>query len=336
MTSPRWVTLKLSKQNGLTRYLRSGVNPLLTYRLRFDEVPGWFGRQDYWLFEFFLETQSRDAPGDLLEMGCYMGRSAILLGLHQREGEQVTVCDLFGEPVEDDANIAENAGYCDVTRPAFEHNYRQWVGKLPTIIQASTTDLSDVLPSGGHRFIHVDASHLYEQVSRDLVTARSLLRPAGIVACDDFRSAHTPGTAAAVWRAVLDGELEPICVSQQKFYATKDEHGHEWRKQLLTAAATTTTIGVETQVVAGKELLRVFSPPETMIGARRNRVERLMLPPWLKERIDQRRLARWMLRWAREQPLVAAEVRSITGIDLLAPRSEVMRPAIFSPRRRGN
>jgi hypothetical protein len=302
------------------------------YRLGFEKIPGWFGAQDYWMFEFFLEAQSLEPPGDLLEMGPYLGRSAILLGLHQRVEEHMTVCDLFGQPLGDAANIAENAEYGDVAREAFERNYRDWVGRLPTIIQAPTAELAGVLPHGRHRFVHVDASHLYEQVRQDLATAVELLRPGGVVACDDFRSPHTPGTAAAVWEAVLGGTLQPVCVSQQKFYGVKGD-AEEWRRRLLATAAQTGRIGVEIQAVAGHDLIRVYRPRESLVGARQDRVERLFLPPALKERIDRRRLAQWMLRWAREQPLIAAEVSGITGIDLLAARNHDVRPPVFASRR---
>lgn len=58
-----------------------------------DDVPGWFSRTDQQLFEWFLTHPH--ASGDLLEMGVYVGKSAILLGQHLRPGESLTVCDLF-------------------------------------------------------------------------------------------------------------------------------------------------------------------------------------------------------------------------------------------------
>lgn len=58
------------------------------------DVPGWFPPLDQVLFTWFLEKQQ--LAGDLLELGVYMGKSAILLGHHLRPGEAFTVCDLFG------------------------------------------------------------------------------------------------------------------------------------------------------------------------------------------------------------------------------------------------
>jgi hypothetical protein len=43
-----------------------------------------------------------------VEIGACYGKSAILLSLHTRPGEILTVCDLFGGPADDDANRVEN------------------------------------------------------------------------------------------------------------------------------------------------------------------------------------------------------------------------------------
>jgi hypothetical protein len=68
--------------------------------------------------------------------------------------------------------------------------------------------------------VHVDASHLWKHVNGDIEASRLLLRPDGVVICDDYRSEHTPGVAAAVWNAVANEGLRPICVTGNKFYAT--------------------------------------------------------------------------------------------------------------------
>ena len=295
-----------------------------TYRARLDEVPGWFGAEDFWLFDFFLSQQAQEPPGDLLEMGPYLGRSAILLGLHRRDGERVTVCDLFGVPADDAANAFEVGGYSNLTREAFERNYRRFVGRLPEIVQAPTSALAGALPDGGHRFVHVDASHLYEHVRDDLRVAAALVRPGGVVACDDFRSPHTPGTAAAVWEAVLGGLLEPVCVSNQKLYAVTAA-GADWRRKLLDALASA-GLAAELDVVAGTELIRVRRASERLVPTRRDRLERRVLPGAVKAHVDRRRLERWMAEWAREQPVIGAEIAGLTGVDVLAPGPRRRRP----------
>jgi predicted O-methyltransferase YrrM len=188
----------------------------------YAEVKGWFYAKDQAVLDWLLDRQERlEPPGDLLELGCYLGKSAILIGGHVRPGETFTVCDLFGAEPGDTANHSENNwSYATLTRQAFEGNYLTFHDELPTIIQATTDQITRHVPAGSCRFVHIDASHLWLHVRGDIQAARQLLRPDGLVVCDDYRSEHTPGVAAAVWTAVSEGGLRPICITGNKFYGT--------------------------------------------------------------------------------------------------------------------
>jgi len=62
-----------------------------------DTIPGWFYPQDVRLFDFVLNCQlENDIRGDVLEVGAYQGKSAILLAYGLRGDENLVVCDLFG------------------------------------------------------------------------------------------------------------------------------------------------------------------------------------------------------------------------------------------------
>ncbi|WP_156178916.1 class I SAM-dependent methyltransferase [Saccharothrix sp. ST-888] len=189
-----------------------------------DDVPGWFWRTDQQVFGWLLDRQTAaGTSGDILELGTYLGRSAILLGSHLQSGETLTVCDLFDSDAPDDDNSAEMAmSYRgSLTRRAFEANYLAFHRHLPTVIQAPTSVLADGrISAGSCRFVHVDASHLYEHVAADIQVARAALAPDGLIALDDYRSEHTPGVAAAVWEAVFEHGLRPVCLTPEKFYGT--------------------------------------------------------------------------------------------------------------------
>ncbi|MFD9125338.1 class I SAM-dependent methyltransferase [Kitasatospora sp. NPDC059571] len=189
-----------------------------------DDVPGWFWKADQEIFTWLLDRQkAAGTTGDLMELGAYLGRSAILLGRHLQPGETFTVCDLFDSEAPDDENSAEMAmSYRKtLTRQAFETNYLAFHNELPTVIQAPTSVLADGrVAADSCRFVHIDASHLYEHVAGDILVARDVLAKDGIVALDDYRSEHTPGVAAAVWEAVFLLGLKPICLSPEKFYGT--------------------------------------------------------------------------------------------------------------------
>jgi hypothetical protein len=223
-----------------------------------DEVKGWFFPSDQVLFDWFLTRQQElTEPGDLLEIGAYMGKSAIFTGSYLRAGETFTVCDLFDSPAQDDANSAEmRYSYATLTRRSFEANYLSFHDELPQVIQGLSSLVRDRVQASSCRFAHIDGSHLYEHVRGDIEDARTLLHPHGIVALDDYRSEHCPGVAAAVWEAVATGGLNPVCVTGTKLYGTWGDPAPV-REQLLEFLAGRDDLWHGVEAVAGDTLVRV-------------------------------------------------------------------------------
>jgi predicted O-methyltransferase YrrM len=186
-----------------------------------DRIPGWFSQPDVDLFRLLLQsTESRLGAGDLAELGVYLGKSTILLGSYLRPDEQLTVADLFESSTDDKANQREiEQQYAGLSRLRFEENYRGLHGTLPVIVHGDSSSIRQHAKSGRHRFVHIDASHLYANVKSDIDAAHELLMQDGIVVLDDYRSEHTPGVAAATWQAVAAG-LRPFALSTSKMYAT--------------------------------------------------------------------------------------------------------------------
>ncbi|UQT58222.1 class I SAM-dependent methyltransferase [Streptomyces durmitorensis] len=188
---------------------------------RLSDVKGWFHPVDQVLFDWILSRQlERSQRGDLLELGAYLGKSAIFMGAYLRAEETFTVCDLFDSPAPDEANSAEmGRSYATLTRRAFEANYRSFHDGLPQIVQEPSSGITAHVAADSCRFVHIDASHLYEHVHADIAAAREVLGQDGIVVLDDFRAEHCPGVAAATWGAVASG-LKPLCITATKFYGT--------------------------------------------------------------------------------------------------------------------
>ena len=69
--------------------------------------------------------------------------------------------------------------------------------------------------------IHIDGAHDYASVRNDLLLAKELLIPGGIVIFDDIISLHTPGVSGAVWEGVVNDGLLPL-FQTRKLYATWD------------------------------------------------------------------------------------------------------------------
>lgn len=187
-------------------------------------IPGWFDRADAELFSAIDDAQrAAGVGGDILEIGCYQGSSAILLGYLRRHNERLVICDLFEgvTPNLDDYHLRHHA-YADLSRESFEANYLKFHETLPEIFAQSSTTLSRSDLGRTFRFIHVDGSHDYDVVRSDLLLAKSLLVPGGFVIFDDIITLHTPGVAAAVWEGVIRDGLIPV-YQTNKLYGTWNE-----------------------------------------------------------------------------------------------------------------
>ncbi|MGW2644848.1 class I SAM-dependent methyltransferase [Streptomyces sp. NPDC001393] len=227
---------------------------------RLDDVPGWFPVLDQLLFDWFLTRQETTGMrGDLLEVGVYMGKSAIFTGRHQQPGERYTVCDLFEGEAPDDANQAESAkSYGALTRRVFEDNYLSFHDELPRVLQGPSSLVPGEVEPRSCRFVHIDASHLYEHVHGDIGAARELLLPDGIVVLDDFRSEHTPGVSIATWEAVLNRGLRPVCLSTQKLYGTWGDP-EPVQEELLAMVRERSDCHLSVQEAAGHRIVRLKS-----------------------------------------------------------------------------
>ncbi|MEU8544467.1 class I SAM-dependent methyltransferase [Streptomyces sp. NPDC048717] len=231
----------------------------LTAPTRLEDVKGWFWAVDQLLFDWFLKKQNGDPDtrGDLLEMGAYMGKSAILIGSYLQPGERFTVCDLFDAPAPDASNLVEmKTSYSTLTRRAFEANYLAFHDELPTIVMAPTSVVTDEVKADSCRFIHIDASHLYEHVHGDIAASRAVATEGAVVVFDDYRSEHCPGVAAAVWGAVARDGLQVICVTGSKLYATWSD-AEPLREEMLAWLATREDLWHGVEEVAGAPLIRI-------------------------------------------------------------------------------
>lgn len=232
-----------------------------------DDIHGWFPAEDRALFQHFLSGEAVLPKGDLVELGTYLGKSAVLIGDYLHPGERFFALDLFEGTVDDAAtdadNVVENRFYYRLTRADFEANYLAFHDTLPEIIVGQSTLISDHVPEGSVRFFHIDASHLYEHVAGDLRAARRLVAPGAVVVLDDYRSLHTPGVGAAAWEAALTLGFRPFLLSTQKMYGTFDENTEEHRRRVLRALAHDPRWHTDAQEILGATVIRaVLAKPK--------------------------------------------------------------------------
>lgn len=191
-------------------------------QMKLDDVPGWLSYGDQLVFQWVLESQSfTQDSSNLVEMGVYKGKSAIHLGRFLRDGERLTVCDLFDD-AGTEASIRDDVrrAYASLSQADFESNYLSFHDELPQIIRGLSSLITDHVSPGSCRLVHIDASHMYDHVRGDTFAAKQMLRPDGVVVFDDYRTEHTIGTAAAVWEAIANDALNPIVCTSMKLYAT--------------------------------------------------------------------------------------------------------------------
>ncbi|MFC9434489.1 class I SAM-dependent methyltransferase [Nocardia sp. NPDC057030] len=242
----------------LAEIARGLVAPSTDRPTTLDDVPGWFSRTDQDLFGWILTDLAEHLPGgDIVELGAFLGKSAIHLGSLLRESERLVVCDLFGSDVPRNAMSANaRAFYSQPVRSVFERNYRCFHHELPAVVQAPTSEILNHVAPGSCRFAHVDASHEYDNVHADMHAVRQLLVAGGVVAFDDYRAEHTPGTAAAVWEAVRCWGLQPICLTEDKFYGTWGDAA-KLQEALIGVLARAAAYTFATHLVMGYRVIRV-------------------------------------------------------------------------------
>jgi hypothetical protein len=160
------------------------ITPLDQFRRSFADVPGWFNEPDICIWDSLLTFQSRSmVQGNFLEIGVWMGRSALLSTLHSSKGEQCVFVDLTPK----DEAKAMLSSIRDSGLHFLHANSRNLV---PEMLPASE--------SPSYRWIHIDGEHTGAAVAHDLALASSLLGERGIIAIDDFFAPVYPQITFAV------------------------------------------------------------------------------------------------------------------------------------------
>jgi hypothetical protein len=234
------------------------------YVAHMDElVLGWFAYIDAMVFHAVDKVQ-RDSgvEGNLLEIGAYLGKSAILLGYLLRSEERLVVCDLFTNEELDPDLEADAALFDELSRHAFEENYARFHSRPATVIERPSTELTDEALGRSFRIVHVDGSHRFDIVRQDIATALELVVDGGIVIVDDYRTVpHALGVAAAAWGAVTDGKLIPVLATVQKLYGCAPGDTETTTARMLRRwALEEAPFGGLRQDVAGHDMV-VFAPP---------------------------------------------------------------------------
>ncbi len=195
------------------------TDPSIPYTAQMDTVDGWFYAVDVDFFSNLLAYQRTEGvKGDMLEIGTYQGKSAILMGYGLRDDEELVICDLF-DAVMDHAHMSRipRQQYSGLDQKQFLANWDRFHPRRPTLEVCESSELN--LGERVLRFVHIDGCHSYQCVANDIHLAVTHTTKRGLIAIDDYRGVETPGVAAAVWQAVGNGFLFPFAATFMKIYA---------------------------------------------------------------------------------------------------------------------
>ncbi|BAK34880.1 hypothetical protein MLP_18660 [Microlunatus phosphovorus NM-1] len=236
------------------------------YIARIDEVPGWLHALDaHLLIRAASELERAGVRGDVLEIGVYRGRTALLLGFLPAGGERLVLCDVFDSdgPV-GPYNAADNARWYDRPRAQeFLERFRRVHGSEPLLHVVPSSDLGALVPAGSVRLLHLDGAHDYPTVAEDLRLCIRLLVAGGVLVVDDYLKPHLPGVGAATWELLAGTpELEIIGLTDDKIYlAFRSGRAESLREALAAEVCVQEGWRVDRHWIHGVEIPRLIPRP---------------------------------------------------------------------------
>ncbi len=148
------------------------TDPLWTaYAEKVDKVDGWFFEADVELFSHVLARQTAEGiSGDMLEIGTYQGKSAILMGYGLRDDEELVICDLFEAVLDHTHGSPSSRGqYSGLDQQQFLANWDRFHTRRPIIEVCESSQLD--LGERALRLAHIDGCHAYPCVAHDIELA---------------------------------------------------------------------------------------------------------------------------------------------------------------------
>lgn len=159
-----------------------------------DEILGWLSEEDAGIL---LEFASKAPINRVLELGSFVGKSAVVLGEAMRKEKGTLICiDYFADNM-----VFESGGIKQVvtdTREAFWQNIK---GRgLEGQVLALKGDYKNILPilSGSFGLVFIDGGHDFTNTSFAAEQSWRLLVPGGFLVFHDYNNRTWPDVKACV------------------------------------------------------------------------------------------------------------------------------------------
>lgn len=161
----------------------------------YGNVPGWFNKESVAIWDSLLLFQTRNQiKGDLLEIGVFKGKSALLSTMHARNEE-----------------------HCFYVDPVFRDDFEEKIASIKKSHTHFICSRSEKIlfnaelskrGSGNFRWIHIDGEHTAQAVMNDLKISNALLSKDGVIVVDDFMSATYPQVTYGVFKYIVQNSGE--------------------------------------------------------------------------------------------------------------------------------
>lgn len=190
---------------------------VLDYIREMKRIDGWLSTAEARCFvELDAVQKAAGIHGDLVEIGVWQGRGAILFHHLLREDECVHAVDIF------DLRDRDHPYFNDPQ--ALQANARHFGcdDRLRPVRMDTSRDghrLLDIVRPESVRILHIDGGHDYEVVRRDIEVARRMLGEGAALVFDDFFNRRHPGTTQAIMEFLLSTPaIAPFMVTGKKLW----------------------------------------------------------------------------------------------------------------------
>ncbi len=195
----------------------TGCRKVEGYIRAMGQIDGWLSQAEARCFVALDAAQkAMDIRGDLVEIGVWQGRGAILFHHLLRADECVHAVDIF------DLRDRDHPYFNDpvILRANVE---RFGCGpRLKTVRMDTSREghrLLEIVPPESVRIAHIDGGHDYEVVRRDIEVTRRMIGPGAALVFDDFFNRRHPGTTQAIMEFLLSTpRIAPFMITGKKLW----------------------------------------------------------------------------------------------------------------------
>lgn len=190
-----------------------------------DSIEGSFETDNAFLFMAYNQLIAAEGiSGDVLEIGVYQGKSALVVASLRGDGRRFVAVDLF----ESGSNLS---GASPQSQATFLATMKRFHGSTEFIRPIAGPSAALTASDLGTKFsfCHIDGGHSPEETYRDLELGCQILMPGGLLALDDYFNPATPGVCegAIAFRHDHREALKPLAIGRNKVLFQKSGRGSE-------------------------------------------------------------------------------------------------------------